>query len=97
MIKYLALLLVSAAPIRKLGFVVTGTVPGQRDAYGGAYSYGYGYKTSEPSGDAAAAQRARSRRCGMGPRIGRGSIGPSGGRGGGRNQVRDDKGRCGAS
>jgi polysaccharide biosynthesis transport protein len=53
--------LLSAAPIRKLGFVVTGTVPGQRDAYGDAYSYGYGYKTSAPSGDAAAGQRARSR------------------------------------
>jgi hypothetical protein len=54
--------ILSAAPIRKLGFVVTGTVPGQRDAYGDAYSYGYGYKTPAPSADAAATQRARSRR-----------------------------------
>jgi Mrp family chromosome partitioning ATPase/capsular polysaccharide biosynthesis protein len=51
--------LLSAAPIRKLGFVVTGTVPGQRDGYGDAYSYGYGYKTPAPSEQS---QRPRSRR-----------------------------------
>jgi tyrosine-protein kinase len=54
--------LLSAAPARKLGFVVTGTVPGQRDGYGDAYSYGYGYKGPSPTGDGVAGQRARSGR-----------------------------------
>jgi polysaccharide biosynthesis transport protein len=39
--------LVSATPTRKLGFVVTGSIPGERTGYGDAYSYGYGY--SRPS------------------------------------------------
>ena len=40
--------LLSAVPTRKLGFVVTGPIPGERSAYGDAYSYGYGYSSVEP-------------------------------------------------
>jgi tyrosine-protein kinase len=35
--------LLAAAPVRKLGYVVTGPIPGERGTYGDAYSYGYGY------------------------------------------------------
>jgi polysaccharide biosynthesis transport protein len=37
--------LLEAAPARKLGYVVTGPIPGERGTYGDAYSYGYGYST----------------------------------------------------
>ena len=37
--------LLEAAPARKLGYVVTGPIPGERATYGDAYSYGYGYST----------------------------------------------------
>ena len=38
--------LLTAAPARKLGYVVTGPIPGEHAAYGDAYSYGYGYSGS---------------------------------------------------
>ena len=41
--------LLSAVPTRKLGYVVTGPIPGERSAYGDAYSYGYGYSSVEPT------------------------------------------------
>jgi polysaccharide biosynthesis transport protein len=37
--------LLTAAPVRKLGYVVTGPIPGEHAAYGDAYSYGYGYSS----------------------------------------------------
>ena len=46
--------LLSAVPTRKLGFVVTGPIPGERSAYGDAYSYGYGYSSVEPTARAEA-------------------------------------------
>ena len=38
-----------AAPVRKLGYVVTGPIPGERGMYGDSYSYGYGqdYKSGD--------------------------------------------------
>jgi tyrosine-protein kinase len=41
--------LLEAAPVRKLGYVVTGPIPGERGMYGDAYTYGYGqdYRSQE--------------------------------------------------
>ena len=51
--------LLAAAPARKLGFVVTGPIPGERGSYGNAYSYGYGYSGYAPDRGARGRKRAR--------------------------------------
>jgi polysaccharide biosynthesis transport protein len=69
--------LLAAVPTQKLGFVVTGPIPGERPAYGDAYSYGYGYSarsSAEDSWSRPAPARGFERRS-EGPGQGAGEVG----------------------
>jgi Mrp family chromosome partitioning ATPase/capsular polysaccharide biosynthesis protein len=52
--------LLTAAPARKLGYVVTGPVPGARGSYGDAYSYGYGYSAHRSESEVPESSQSRS-------------------------------------
>ena len=53
--------LLTAAPVRKLGYVVTGPIPGERGAYGDAYSYGYGYSAYQRQAEEARSAKTAGR------------------------------------
>ena len=53
--------LLTAAPVRKLGYVVTGPIPGERGAYGDAYSYGYGYSAYQRQAEEARSTKTAGR------------------------------------
>ena len=53
--------LLTAAPVRKLGYVVTGPIPGERGTYGDAYSYGYGYSAYQRQAEEARSAKTAGR------------------------------------
>lgn len=53
--------LLTAAPVRKLGYVVTGPIPGERGTYGDGYSYGYGYSAYQRQAEEARSTKTAGR------------------------------------